>query len=447
MRPLRVAYVLLYFPRLTETFVAEEIRGMRSHGADVRIISLLKPAREPVQAVSEGLMDSVWCAPTLRAPMLWRAQLHFLLRAPRLYFGLLVELMRQPMPRRPVSLLLKRLLVFLKAVTAAQYLEGKEIQLVHAHFAWLSGGAAWICARLLDLPFTVTVHAYDIFSHKNDLLPLVSRGAARVIAVSEYNRSQVAARGECAAAAISVIHTGVDCSKLRDRSRSYQPQARSAELSILSVGSLVAKKGHRYLVEACGELAERGLEFSCTIIGGGPDEASLRNQIRARGLEERVKLRGACLQDEVITAYLEHDVFVLSSIVVSDGDRDGIPVVLMEAGAMGLPLVSTTVSGIPELVRHRQNGLLVTPGSSVALAEAIADLALDPVKRNLLGRNARSLVEAQFNIETNSAELMGLFQHTIDQWAHARIEAQNQVIEGKPVNPIGQSDEVGHDLV
>ena len=436
MRPLRVAYVLLYFPRLTETFVAEEIRGIRSHGADVRIISLLKPAREPVQAVSEGLMDSVWCAPALREPMLWRAQLHFLLRAPRLYLGLLVELMRQPLPRRPVSLLLKRLLVFLKAVAAAHYLESTEIQLVHAHFAWLSGGAAWVCARLLDLPFTVTVHAYDIFSHKNDLLPLVTRGAARVIAVSEYNHSQVVAGGLCPAASISVIHTGVDGSKFRDHSRRRQARIRSAKLNILSVGSLVAKKGHRYLIEACRNLAESGLEFNCTIIGGGPDETNLRNQIWACGLEDRVNLRGARLQDEVITAYLEHDVFVLSSIVVSDGDRDGIPVVLMEAGAMGLPLVSTTVSGIPELVRHGVTGWLVPPGDSAALAEAIAALAVDPELRARLAARAREWVEAEFEIHANVDKLARVLQEAIEMWRPVPGEADRQGADGEwPTEP------------
>jgi colanic acid/amylovoran biosynthesis glycosyltransferase len=414
MTHMRLAYLLLHFPRLTETFVAEEIRCVLAEGAEVRIISLLGPSRGAVQAVSQELLDHTWYAPGLSTSRLWEAQLHYLFKAPKVYFSLLVELMGQPLPTHPISLLVKRLVIFLKAVAVAAYLEDTRVELVHAHFAWLSGGAAWVCARLLGVPFTVTVHAYDAFSGRNDLLPLVSRRARRVVAISEVNRSQVQDAGKVPATAIAVIHCGVDCSKFGDYSREAEARGRSASVKLLSVGSLVEKKGHRCLVEACELLRSRGVCFDCTIIGDGPEKKVLEDQIRTCGLEGYVHLVGARLQGEVIAAYRASDIFVLSATVAADGDRDGIPVVLMEAGASGLPLISTSVSGIPELVRHEETGLLVPAGDVSSLGAAIVELADDPAKRARLGGNARVLVESEFNIESNARRLASLFRGIVE---------------------------------
>lgn len=408
MHSLNVAYILLHFPYLTETFVAEEIQAVRSQGIDVRIISLLEPGPGPAQPFSQQLLCYVWYVPGLLSPSLWRAQLHFLFKSPRLYLGLLARLLCQPCPRQPLTLLAKRLVIFLKAVTAAHHLKDSDMQLLHAHFAWLAGAAAWVCARLLDLPFTVTVHAYDIYS-SNDLLKLVSNEASRIVAISEYNRQQVIASGSCPAEAISVIHCGVNLASIQQQPQVKVERIANESIRILSVGSLVAKKGHSHLIAACYQLKQRGVDFICTIIGGGPDEPALRRQIQTYGLQDQVKLLGARPHPEIMDAYRQHDLFVLASVVTPGGDRDGIPVVLMEAGAVGLPLISTEVSGIPELVRPGQTGWLVPPGDSNALADAIAALAADPVLRAQLGQNARALIEAEFDIESNALHLATLF--------------------------------------
>ena len=178
----------------------------------------------------------------------------------------------------------------------------------------------------------------------------------------------------------------------------------------MAVGSLLAKKGHTYLIGACHLLKEQGVDFKCTIIGSGPEEGRLARQIREHGLEDDVTLRSASPHPEIVRAYFEHDLFVLASVVAPDGDRDGIPVVLMEAGAAGLPLVSTEVSGISELVRHNETGWITPPGDTAALARALINLASDPCLRIRLGQNARAFVEAEFSIESNGARLADLFQ-------------------------------------
>jgi glycosyltransferase involved in cell wall biosynthesis len=239
-----------------------------------------------------------------------------------------------------------------------------------------------------------------------------------VIAISEFNRSHVEALRTCLPEAISMIHCGIDLTKFEGQPFVERARHNGDPVRILSVGSLVPKKGHRYLIEACHLLHERGMDFTCTIIGGGPDESVLRQLISAWDLQNQVELRGARPQSEIIAAYHQHDVFVLASIVAPNGDRDGIPVVLMEAGKVGLPLISTAVSGIPELVRQDQTGWLVPPGDATALADAIAALATDPATRARLGCNARVLVEEQFSIECNTLRLAALFHDTYQQWNH-----------------------------
>lgn len=434
MHSFKVVYILLYFPRLTETFVAEEIRAIRSLGIDVHIVSLLGAESEPVQPLSQELLPITWYAPGLLNLSLWQANFRFFRRSPRMYFSFLLDLLRQPITKNPIGALAKRLTIYLKAMAVAQHLEGSDVQLLHTHFAWLSGAAAWINARLLGLPFTVTVHAYEIYSTKNDLLRLVSHQANRVVAISDYNRSQVANRCSLPVEDISLIHCGVNLTELKVELHEQEEPTSEFPLRILSVGSLVSKKGHTYLVEACHLLRKRGLAFTCSIIGGGPGESALRNQIEALDLKTQVKLLGARSHPEIINAYHEHDVFVLASVVAPSGDRDGIPVVLMEAGAIGLPLISTEVSGIPELVRHGQTGLLVPPADPEALAEAIMTLANDPIMRSQLGNNARKLVEKEFSIDSNADRMAELFQNTYREWLNRSGTTISKSFTGSKVN-------------
>ena len=407
---MKVVYILLHFPKLTETFVAEEIHALLSRDIDVRIVSLLNAGSGPAQPLSRELLNRVRYAPGLLSVRLWRAHLFYLVRSPRLSFGLLAGIISQPSPKAPVTSFFKRLAIYLKAVSVAYELRDSDVSLLHAHFAWLSGAAAWIMARLLKKPFTVTVHAYDIYSPQNDYLRLVTREASHVVAISEYNRRHIEALRTAAPRDISVIHCGVDVKKLDAESMRQQERPGRGPLKILTVGSLVPKKGHRVLVAACQRLEKSGLDFRCTIIGSGPEGPALSRQIDGAGLRPRIEMRGARSLPEIADAYRRHDLFVLACQVAPDGDRDGIPVVLMEAGMMGLPLISTTVSGIPELVLHAQTGWLVPPGDDAALAEAIALLAADPGLRTRLGESARAFVRSRFGIEQSAERLASLFR-------------------------------------
>ncbi|MCL5256611.1 MAG: glycosyltransferase [Chloroflexi bacterium] len=406
MERLSVAYILSRFPILTETFIADEIAEARKQGVDIRLFSLLRPKPGIMHQLSQQLAKDVEYAPGLFSWQLWASQAHFLAHSPSAYLDMLRSLIRQPYARSVSQSALKRLTVFLKAAWVARKLEGSRVQLAHAHFASLPGAAAAVVSRLLGIPFTVTVHAYDIYA-SNDLLDLVARSASRVIAISNYNRQQVLALCPGADAdKIAVVHCGIR----RDLFTPSAPNAHAGRpLQILSVGSLIGKKGHAYLIQACQILKQRGEDFRCTIVGQGPGKDHLTQLAADCGVQDRVVLAGGRERHEVLEAYRESDVFVLPCIVAPGGDRDGIPVVLMEAMAVGLPVISTPVSGIPELVRHDDSGWLVPEQNAEALADAISHLAGDAELRKRLVSNGSLLVEREFDIRENVGRLAGIF--------------------------------------
>lgn len=428
MQTLNIVYILLHFPYLTETFIAEEISSLRSKGFNLRIISLLKPGPGPTQPASRELLQLTWYAPGMLTLLLWRAQIYYLLRSPRVYIRLLTRLLRQPYSHERAILFTKRLYIFLKSVTVAYHLRNENIDLFHAHFAWLSGAGSWICSRLLRIPFTVTVHAFDVFV-SNDLLQLLAEEADHIVAISDYNRRLVESLVSDPKKSVSVIHCGVSPSALINNPVLEHFHPDDEQIRILSVGSLLPKKGHSYLIEACHLLKERGLPFICTIIGTGPDENSLRRQIHAFGLEGQVKLPGAMTHPEIIASYYQHEIFVLASVETPTGDMDGIPVVLMEAGAAGLPLISTNISGIPELVRDGETGLLAKPGDPASLANKIFMLATDPERMVYLGLNAQKLVTEEFSIDGNVSLLAELFRKTRQEWQAVRADLSKAEIE------------------
>jgi len=402
-----VAYILLRFPCLTETFVADEMRAVADLGALVRIVSLRRQRPGPVQPLSKRLKSEACYAPGALSLRTWWAQAHFLRSSPHLYLRLLLGLLRCPGATKVGFL--KRMEIFLKSVAVAYGCRSAGISVFHSHFAGLPGMAAAVCGQLLGRPHTVTVHAYDLFVEQG-LLGYVLGPAAHVVCISQYNAETIKRLRLCAEERISVIHCGVDLTQFPYNvpaglgRRSGQDPVR-----ILSVGSLIPKKGHKHLIAACGLLRDRGVPFACSIIGAGSEEKDLRRQIGSLGLESHIELLGARTRPEVVEEYAGHHIFVLPCVEAPGGDKDGIPVVLMEAGATGLPLISTPVSGIPELIHDNQTGLLAVPGDPRMLADAIMRLAENPELAEALSREARKRVEQEFNLQRTAASLLEVF--------------------------------------
>jgi glycosyltransferase involved in cell wall biosynthesis len=398
---LRLAYIIGTYPSLTMTFIDREIRRLRGRGVSLRVVSIRRP-RAPLSAEQRELQDGVRYL--LPAPVLafLAAHLRFAALRPAAYFGVLLYLLSRRHPTLKARGM--TLLHFAEAVYAAYLLRDDRCDQIHAHFADRAATLALVASRLLGVPYSITAHANDIYVAPV-LLPEKLANARFVATCTSYNRAHLAGLGgDSLGQKLSRIYHGLDVSRYTPNGG--PPPGRPL---VLAVGQLKQKKGFAYLLEACGLLKEAGCDFECQIIGEGPLRADLEAQIRRLGLEGSVELRGALPHDAVIAAYAHATLFVLPCVVGSDGDRDGIPNVILEAMAMGLPVVSTRHSGIPEAVEDGVNGLLVPPGDAQALAAALARLLADPVARREFGRQGRQKVTEYFDAERNVDRLLDHF--------------------------------------
>jgi colanic acid/amylovoran biosynthesis glycosyltransferase len=413
---LRIGYITSRFPHLTETFILTEILTLQELGCDVQVFSSRPPvvADGPIHADAQPLISKIIYSPYLLSRSLWAAHKYFAGRAPKRYFQTILDLTKHNVTN-PFALA-KAWLIFPKAVYFAKLAEQHAVQHLHASFSSLPAAAAWIMGRLTGLPYSFAARAVDIFGAtlqlKNVMLAEKLRAATFVITIHEYGRQVLLERyGQHYADRISVIHSSIDTMKFHPQSRDGKQE--EGQIRILSVGRLIEKKGYPYLIQACKLLTKKGYHFRCDIVGRGREESTLRALIDREGLQDAVFLKGWVTQEKLVDLYDDVDIFVSPSIVAKNGDRDGIPVALMEALAMEKPAVSTCVSGIPELIVDGVTGLLVEPRDAVALAEAMERLILSPDLRTSLGKRGRTRVLEEFERVRNGTRLLALIRNSI----------------------------------
>ncbi|MCL4303443.1 MAG: glycosyltransferase [Anaerolineae bacterium] len=403
-KKLKVAYVLGRFPYLTETFILREMLLLRRSGLEVHVFSVFPPLPTPVHEEVQEMMPYVHYSPYLLSIQLVLAHLYFLLHNPLRYVSAFFMAVWQTY-REPL-ILLRVLLVFPKAVYFAKQIKDLNIDHIHAHFVWVNGIVAKVASDLTGTTFSLHPHAFDLFMRDRESLRRQFELADGVVTVSEYHRRYIAdICPSWSPEQIQIVHYGVDPAE-------FTPKHLPAEgdvTRIISVGSLYEKKGHIYLIDACAELARQGYKFCCYIVGGGA-QAKFQERIESHGLKDCVLLLGPKKQVEIRHLYSQSDIFVLACVVAKSGDRDGMPNVLLEAMAMQIPVVSTPVTGIPELVQDGETGLLVPERDAVALAQAIGRLIDDKKLRDRLGRQGRQAVLAGFDIHQTSAQLAAAFQ-------------------------------------
>jgi glycosyltransferase involved in cell wall biosynthesis len=343
-----------------------------------------------------------------------KVNLHYLWHSPRRYLRALNRTIRQTY-REPTVMALA-VALFPKSVYFAQQMEELGIDHIHAHFVWLGGIAAGIAADLVDVTFSLHAHAFDIFERNQQDVRMEVEGAPLVVTISNYHRAYLAALcSKMDSERIQIVHLGVDT----ERFRPPEERANDGPIRILSIGRLVEKKGHQILIEACKLLVERGVAFCCQIVGSGPLHRELQAQIQRHELQKQVRLCGALDHEQVLQLHQSSDVFVLAAVVAQSGDQDGMPYVLIEAMACGLPVVTTPIAGIPDLVSDGENGLLVGQRDPSKLADALARLAADRELRCRLGRNARQTVLKDFEIRCTTDRLAGLFREVSKTAVHA----------------------------
>jgi glycosyltransferase involved in cell wall biosynthesis len=369
-------------------------------GVEVAIVSLKPPSEALVQPDAAALLSRVHYPRRGLAGAL--ATLGEALRRPLLTLRELATIVAG-LYTTPAALA-KSLVVWWRTLGLLPVVRAIGPHHIHAHWATYPSTAALLIADRLGLPFSFTSHAHDIFVNDHLIADKLQR-ASFAVTISEFNRRWLAGRYASAAPRrLEVIHCGLPIDQ-------YRPAAVEREAGlIVAVGRLDDIKGFRHLVDACGELKQRGVAFRCRIVGEGPLRKALAAQIAALGLSEHCTLDGALPQHDVRMLVQRAAVFVLPSVVTPQGDRDGIPVALMEAMALGTPVVSTAVSGIPELVEDGVTGLLVAPGDALALADRIDRLLHDQATAAALTARARTRIERDFDVAKEAERLLQLFQ-------------------------------------
>lgn len=399
-----VGLLVKTFPKLSETFILEEILGLERQGLKLHIYSLQRPTDEVFHAAGASVRAAVtYVASASTAGLLAALGAHCIL--------LMKNLRRYA---STVGFLLcsgenDRLSVLLQAGSLAYRLQRDGISHLHVHFVSRPTCVAELASRLAGIPYSISAHAKDIYLSSSGSLRRKLRGARFTVTCTEYNRKHLARIAGADSHVLRMYH-GVDLGRFH-RSNS-DPRPAGPPL-ILSVGRLREKKGLAILIEACRRLHDCGIAFRCVIVGYGEEHGNLARLIVTLGLEDRVQLAGKMTHEELIGLYRQSAVFTLPCLIASDGDRDGIPNVLLEAMAMELAVVSTTVSGIPELIEHNVNGLLAEPADPEALADAIRRVLGEPGLARRLGVAARSTVAERFCNETNLRILRGLLAEAV----------------------------------
>ena len=391
-----LAYLVSRYPAVSHTFILREIAQLRALGHQIHTASINPPDR------AIAAMDATERAEAQATYFVkqhgWRgalaAGLHHLVHQP-------AGLLRLWRATRSLGLGAKGLAYAAEAAMVARWMQDKQLAHLHVHFGNAGATVGLLTKAMLGCHLSYTIHGPDEFDDvPGQRLAQKMAGADAVICISQFARSQLMRISDPAHwAKMSVCRLGVDPTLF-----TFQPRPPHKQpTQLLCVGRLTPAKGQVVLVQACSALRDQGLPFKLTLVGDGPDRPRIEAAIAAHRLQDHIELTGSVGQDRVRAELTAADVFVLPSFA------EGIPVVLMEAMASGVPCVSTPVNGIPELIQHQRTGLLAVPGDVASLVDQLASLIRSPALRESMAAPARAQVETAFHLGHNTRALSRLF--------------------------------------
>jgi colanic acid/amylovoran biosynthesis glycosyltransferase len=401
--PLRMAYLLSQYPAVNHVFMLREVCFLRRLGFDIHVASIRNPDRDPglMTTAEREEVRSTYYVKNSGLSRLARAHVHTLFSRPSQYLRGLAGALCNSAERRPRGLY--GMFYFAEAVAVGYWMRRHGLTHVHTHYASTVG---FLVKRIFPVTLSITFHGPAEFED-----PAGSRLAEKVraslfcCAISQYGVSQLMyACGYPEWAKLELTPLGVDPDRFPPRP--FRPSP--APFRIVCVGRLAPVKGQRVLIAAMAALVKEGRDIRLRIAGDGPDRIALSRDAENGGLSDRVSFEGNLNQDQLVDLYRESDAVVLSSFA------EGLPVVLMEAMSMEIPCVATWVNGIPEIVTHENDGLLVPPGDAQALAGAIARLMDDGERRCGLGQRARLKILAKFDLRTNTEHLADVFRRRLN---------------------------------
>jgi glycosyltransferase involved in cell wall biosynthesis len=395
---MQLGYLVSRFPHPSETFIVRELDAVTAAGeVELELMSLFRATDTTVHPRARP-----W-AEQLRRPGLRSALggVGYWLRRRPLRLLASAAIVAVGHARRP-SRLVRALATLPLAAAHARRIHGSGIEHLHAHYATYPALAAWLIERLTAVPYSFTAHAHDLYVDQS-MLARKLRDARFAVTISEFNRRFLEDHAGGGQAPIHVVHCGVDPSELAYRPRSVP---REGAVKALCVASLQEYKGHAVLLSALaadGEVSRVSLD----VVGGGPLRDELERRARELGLADRIRFHGSLPEPRVLELMAEADLLVLPSVIARDGQMEGLPLVLVEALASGLPVVATDLSGVPELIDDGATGLLARPGDPAALRAALERLLSGGFAPDQ--DRGRELVERDFDVRRSAERLLSLF--------------------------------------
>ncbi|MFP4350225.1 MAG: glycosyltransferase [Desulfococcaceae bacterium] len=399
--------ILKGYPRISEAFISNEILLLEKLGFSIRIFSMRHPREafthesvKRIRAEADYLPHEL-----LRfLPRLFYHNFLLALKTPRAY-GRALRMAFERFLRSRKSATLKHLLQ--AGYLVHRFLPGRGVVHLHAHFAHSPSSVALFASLLSGLPFSFTAHAKDIYTSNPDQLREKIALARFVVTCTDYNRDYLENLAVSKSTSIYRVYHGIDMDLFSADSEESPP---TEPYRMLTVARLVPKKGLPTVYRALRKLKDRGLKFQHDLIGDGDDRDPILDLIRKLGLENDCRWLGTLPHEKVLDRYRQADLFVLGCEIAPNGDRDGIPNVLIEAMAMGVPAVATRVSALPELIRNGETGLLVPPRQPDALADAIMRLLTDTDLRERMIPAAREFVKREFDNGRLIQDLAGIYR-------------------------------------
>lgn len=398
----RIAYFVGTYPSLTETFVQREIDYLRNHEVDVTVFAIRRPSDLHKSACRlEKAKSAIYARPD---NILLGIALQFLYLVSRpVRYLKCIKLILKQVKYHPLPTVFRLFFHLLAAASFSHHLKKKQIRHIHAHFSTASTMALF-CHYLSDVSYSMAAHASgDIYVNPLMLFEKMTCASA-VIAESEYNRTYLHLVTDYRFEdKIEVVYNGVEVQNIF----TYN-SAQGEKIKLVSAGGLKYFKGFPTLIYALSLLRDAGYDFHCSIVGDGPQRKVLEKLSSRAGLTDRITLLGSLENPDALLIIAQADVFILASEIYLSGIRDGMPTVCLEAMSLGVPVISTFISGIPELIEDGKSGILIPEKNPKLLAQAIMSLIDDPAFRCELARNGYNRIKTRFNREATGARLLSI---------------------------------------
>lgn len=396
-----IAFINNHFPALSATFIYREVLDLKERGVNLRTYSIRRP--DP-NSLSDDSLDLLRTTTYLLPASLYNlglAHVRFIFKNPARYLHLIFFLMTREFDK-PVRDRVRTFFHFCEGVLfAALIKDSDEINHIHAHYASHPATLAMVASKLTGIPFSFTAHAHDIWEDRlfvGDKL----RAALFVVTCTKHAKDRMSQEhGEELCAKITHIYHGINI----DEFSRNPSETDSSEYVILNVGRLCWEKAQKNLILACKRVKDRGYKFRCIIAGDGPLKDALMTLIEQNELNNTVELIGRVFQQDIKKLYEQANLFVLSSI------QENLPNVLVESLSMGVPSVATSIAAIPELIEHKETGILVPPNDVEELANAIIFMMDNKAVSKRLGDNGRARVCERFDCKESISQLLNLYSN------------------------------------